>query len=247
MEERWNEIKSIWRKNRLIFIFSVGSLMFLAGFIIGTASYTSQPDWLSNFSENFWTEVLGIIVTVVVIDRIYAMNSLRDRKILLFNQLKSHANSVAIDALEQIRREDWLEEALTYHYDKKEDRVSLRRLEIQQGNLNGVELSNVDFRTSKLFKTDLRNAKLLGCDLAFSQVKCAFLGNTDLRGCDLYEIKGMFNVAVKSEFIILPDGTQWQSSEDWERFVDSNHDLYLVTRAKINDVRRDDLCLPPLK
>lgn len=246
MEERWNEIKVIWRKNRLLLPFSIGILMFFAGFIIGTASYASQPEWLANFSENFWPEAIGILLTVIVIDRIYAANSLHNRKLLLFNRLRSHANSVAVDALEQIRREGWLDEALAYYYNEKEGRVSLRRLEIQHASLNGIELRNVEFRTSKLFRTDLRNAKLLGCDLAFSNVREAFLGNTDLRGCDLYRIKGKFAIHLDSEASILPDGTLLNSQNDFYRFFDDSHPEYKATRIKINEVRKE-LGLPPVE
>jgi hypothetical protein len=245
MEERWNEIKAIWRKNRLLLPFSVGSLMFFAGFIIGTASYMSQPEWLSNFSENFWIEAIGILITVIVIDRIYAANSLHDRKILLFNQLKSRANSVAVDALEQIRREGWLDEVLAY-YDNEGGRASLRHLELQHANLNGIELRNVELRTSKLYETDLRNAKLIGCDLAFSNVRNAFLGNTDLRGCDLFRIEGEFAIHSGSDASILPDGTLWSRQTDFSRFSDDSHPEYKATRIKINEIRKY-VGLPPVE
>jgi uncharacterized membrane protein (DUF485 family) len=243
MEKRWHEIKVIWQENRLMAPFSIGVLTFFVGFIVGRAS--SQPDWLTTFSGNFSTEAIGLLITVFVVDRIYAANRRHDRKIILFNQLKSRANAVAIDALEQIRREGWLTEALAYYTDK-EGRISLRRLEFQQANLNGVELTNVELRTSKLFKTDLRNAKLLGCDLAFSDVEDAFLGNTDLRGCDLYAIKNEFAIHADSAPSILPDGTVWNPQDGFDRFRDDSHPEYEATRIKINEVRKE-LGLPPVE
>lgn len=244
MENRWNEIKAIWRKNRLLAAFSFGSLMFSAGFIIATASYASQPKWLTTFSENFWTEAVGILITVIVIDRIYAANSLHERKILLFNQLKSRANSVAVDALEQIQRQGWLDEAQAYYFDDKKDKVVLRRLELQGASLNGIRLENVELRTSNLYKTGMRNASFIGCDFAFSNVENAFLGKTDLRGCDLYKIEGEFAIDPNSDASILPDGTLWNMQTDFSRFSDPEHHRYKETRVEINQVRQELGLLP---
>ena len=245
MDERWNEIKSIWSKNRLLLPLLIGVLLFFAGFIVGTGSYTSQPNWLTGFAENFWTEAIGILLTVLVIDRIYAANNLHERKRRLFNQLKSRANPVAVDAIEQIIRENWLEEALAYFFEPSSQQSDLRNLQLHNAYLRGLRLENVDLRASDLRSADLLDVKLIGCDLAFCNLDGVFWGSLDLRGSDLYQIKGKTKVAHKSKFIILPDGTHWQSTEDWARFVIPEHELYQVTRNKINEIR-DGLGLPPL-
>ena len=119
--------------------------------------------------EGLFTEIVGILITVLLFGRWIAINDQERYKKSLIRQARSRANSNAIDAIETIREEGWLEE----------EGISL----LEGRNLSGADLSGVNLRNAYLLGTQFNGkAKLDRADFSGSH-----LGNAQFIGAQLSE------------------------------------------------------------
>jgi hypothetical protein len=93
----------------------------------------------------------------------------------LIHDMGSQINTVAIHAVDELRREGWLT-------DGSLQGAELRRNSgIENGYITGVEL-----RQANLQGADMNNAKLEGADLEYAQLQHADLIGSDLQSASLY-------------------------------------------------------------
>lgn len=76
MDKRWNDIKQIWLNSNVWLWFLPGLVLgIVVGLVLGTANsstfssigYFFTKNW---FADGIWPEVLGMIITVFIIDRL---------------------------------------------------------------------------------------------------------------------------------------------------------------------------------
>ncbi len=208
MDERWNEIKAIWKDNQWLYS--------AIGFIFGVVAFPALQLISSNFEglvRDLVPETFGIAFTVLLIDRLYASrsqkNALIDLKQRLISEAGSTSNEVAKHAFHELRKRGWL--------------VG------DEGILVGVDLRNADLRDAHLWDANLR-----GCYLWRANLKGSHLDGTDLRGADLtdacledayltYATDGHIDAVIFDETTILPDRRHWHPTINMKKYIDANH------------------------
>jgi uncharacterized protein YjbI with pentapeptide repeats len=206
--------------------------------------------------------VIGIGLTYLVIEVVVQQNSKREaenqRKKTLILQLGSENNDFALEARRHLKSEKWLydgslqginlinsnlQEAdlsqadlrgayLSYAKLKK---ATLFQVELQNAQMNGANLQSTRLMQAKLQRANLSNANLQEANLFEAKLEGANLSGADLTGAHLKgaDLKG---VIWQDEFLgtaTLPDGKEWKSKSDINRFVDSE-DPEFGTPRQIN-------------
>jgi uncharacterized protein YjbI with pentapeptide repeats len=118
--------------------------------------------------------------------------------------------------------------------------ASLRETNLSNANLRSANLSNADLYLANLSEATLVLANLSNADLENANLNEANLENADLSGANLRHAEfsnvnlngvDLTNAHLESTFFsnvtldsaTLPDGTQWTSDTDFERFTNPNH------------------------
>lgn len=168
-----------------------------------------------NFLGSLYSELIGILGTIIIVDRLNAHRTERALQEDLIAQVGSHSNEFALYAIERLRKRGWL----------IGKRGRLSRLMLERANLR-----NVDLRRANLFRTQFIDASLQGALLNGADLREAQFRNTDLCGADLRSanlLGASFHQNTRmDERTILPDGSTYNPAWDvrqLERFTRPDH------------------------
>lgn len=140
----------------------------------------------SDFDMNLTTEIIGIVITIFVIDRRNSRRELRRYQQQLVDEAASTSNETAKHAIHTIRRKEWLEADASILRGKNLIGSNLEAINLSNANLRGTYLDSANLQMAVLHKTvlteaSLINAKLRGAQLLFTELQDAFLSSADLR------------------------------------------------------------------
>lgn len=164
---------------------------------------------------NLGIEFGGAIVTFILIEQILARNE--ERKMLncrVAPRIRSRVNAVAIEAVDQLRREGWLFDG------------SLRGAYLSGANLEGADLQDANLQNTLLIAANLENAHLLNTNLRGAHLGRANLRSANLLGTNLFDANledTTLGGATLDTHTMLPDGTYWKPDTDLKRFTDPSH------------------------
>lgn len=136
--------------------------------------YLYPEEWIlgrviKQFYANASTELIGITITVLIVDYLIECREERQLKSRLISEMRSRYNVIALRAVNEMRfLHDWLEDG------------SLQNVYLFRANLKGAGLSGANLRNAGLMETKLKNA-----DLSQSDLSGSILNHADLRGSDL--------------------------------------------------------------
>lgn len=155
-------------------------IVFAAGLVIVMMLYYSGK-YLLRFSgsdEGLFVEIIGILITVLLIERLRAIDDTKRYRQKLVHQARSKSNSNAIDAIDLIRYEKWL---LKDESPQILSGTNLSGADLTGANLRKANLKATQFNdNARLDKADLRDALLRNASFVGAQ-----LNETDFRGADL--------------------------------------------------------------
>ncbi len=166
-------------KRLKIALWVIGLVGFIAA-IIGTL-YTSR---LADLLQNLGTEMVGIVVTVAIIDRIYKRGEEKELMEKLIRQMRSRNNADATEAVRELAAHGWLKDGTLHGRNFFE--ANLNKVLLFGASLEGCHLSQVNFKEAILSQANLRGAGLQQADLR----------EADLVDADL-ELTHMFDANVK--------------------------------------------------
>jgi hypothetical protein len=241
-----NEIVQMWRRD--------GRLYAIAGFVAGVMVFpllaSLGGDRLTGFLQELVPELVGIGLTVFLIDRIIQRRDERNAEAALKRQLVidvgSRSNEKAKDAVHQLWRKEWLhgEDGLLKDADLGEANLEeaflpgvnlqqayLAFANLQRAALWGANLQDARLGNAKLQRADLQKANLQGADFWN-----AYFANADLRGAKLEganlrwaDLQGaQLTAATFDQSTILPNGEFWTPETDMQRFTDpTSSDFFL--------------------
>lgn len=151
-----------------------GCIIFLGvlGSIPGPIPYIN---WFTEFYRGMSSELIGIGITVLIIDNANEMMKRREEKKRLILQMGSPDNAFAREAVRQLRVRGWLTDG------------SLKNAILLKANLRGAILRGVILRGAILVEADLRGADLIEANLDEAILVKADLSGADMRGADLVE------------------------------------------------------------
>lgn len=175
-------------------------------------------------SGNLFTEILGILFTIAVIDRIYDNKIKNEFKNRLIREMASNDNSISRRAIRELRANKWLidkslhgaylesanlegaelQNADLYKSILRKSNLStaiLTQANLEYSNLEKADLSNAMLDYATLNNANLREANLSNCDLSFSSLRNCNLNNTDLANANL-TYTNLSNTKVSDEKLI---------------------------------------------
>lgn len=187
-DERWEDIRRIWseKENQWLYILiGVAVGLFLSPFL------TIRGD----IASTLLPEAVGILFTVVVIERFNERRARRQLKEQLIRQMRSTDNGIALQALEELKARKW-----GFGRD-----VSLQGAMLSRANLEGAELhlgneelysdtgkheaiinlERADLSLANLEFADLRRANLQQADLGSAYLEDAQILHTNLCGAQM--------------------------------------------------------------
>lgn len=204
----------------------VAFLLLLGAFLIYIVGYQANHNTqvmlsvvLNDFYVNLSSELVGIMITVLLIDTFSAIRQTRQEKESLALQMASPNNMFALEAIRILKSKGWHRDGTLWHRNLHYANLAhadLVEVEFRQSILRGANLSDTDcsathFGHCNLYAVDFENANLTGT-VFFG----ADLSEANLRGVLFIEHK-------MDENTILPDGSKWSYQADLSRFVDPEH------------------------
>lgn len=250
---RWQEIIIIWQDNRWLYV--------IAGLFVGmlaAPAIQQITNDLNNLIGNLVPEAIGIIFTVLILDRLAENRSRENLKQQLLNELKSPAAGQATAALAWLKRENWLEADTLIGADLHRvnwDSAYVGDLNLERANLNGANLRNIstqfmetdgtrsehpiNLSNASLRYAHLEEATLVEADLSYAVLEHAHLDNAVLIKANLIgsDLSHAVLTDIKWADAILPDGTQWTPETNISRFTNPVHPEFEKTRLQINAIR----------
>lgn len=128
--------------------------------------------------EGLLTETLGIVITLLIIERIIRIqNEFRERDRLV-RRVGSSSNETAKSALDELRKSDWLSRGILRNTD-------LSGANLQYANLKDVDLSGANLTDANLSHANLENANLSGANLTDTDLNYAILAGAKFKEAKL--------------------------------------------------------------
>ena len=156
----------------------VGSILLLAGILVGFLHLYPEnwifADVIKDFYANASTELVGIAISVLLIDTLYEYRQKMQLKKQLIREMRSPDNGIARRAVEELRAHEWL-------FDGSLKKAPLKRANLAGGNLKRAILDRADFRGANLRNASFRNASMEAVILSGANLEGALL-----RGAKLY-------------------------------------------------------------
>jgi len=137
---------------------------------------TSPLSWKAAI-ENLSAELIGMAITVLVLDRLYAYRDQQREKQRIILQMASPSNDFALQATRIAEDEKWLFDG------------SLRGINFSLANLKNSLLWGGKFEEAKFVLANLENANLRECQFQKTRFSKANMRNSDLRDANLIEAR----------------------------------------------------------
>lgn len=177
---RWQEIGTIWKQYSGLYAF--------AGFLLGFVTYPALQAVgfsLGQFIISIAPEIVGIFITVVIIDTFYRRREEERLKHDLIREMGSFANPVAIRAVEALRDKGWLTDGTLIH--KKFHQAELKYADLSNAVLNRCRFAGANWQNVKAYHLQLTGGQLGGIDLRKSQLNVSNLAHTNINDADARE------------------------------------------------------------
>ncbi len=148
---------------------------------------------VADFYANISAELIGIVITVLIIDQLYERSRIRQLKERLIRLMGSTDNTLVRIAVGELRARGWLEDGTlctNSFYQSNLSGAMLSSANLQQGDFTQANLANSDFKWSNfsnacLTYAFLENSMLIGANLSGADLGGAYLIETDLKDADL--------------------------------------------------------------
>lgn len=191
-DQRWQHIQSFWKDERATYELLGGIALVLIGLWFGVNVFGASPAEELGYWTNVFTEGLGVLVTIFVVNWFAARRDIRNRRKSLISQMYSQSSDFAVDAIRQLRDSGWLDTILQEEGDL--GRVQWKGVDLRDVDLRGLYLGMANLQNAVLWGTDLRAAQLSGADLRDAtlfgtNLNGANLQDADLRGAKLFRAK----------------------------------------------------------
>lgn len=184
--------------------------------------------------SNVGSELMGIVITVWIIDSLNHHRSTNEEKDRLILQMGSPDLAFAREAVRILRQKAWLTDGTLQGKDFS--MANLKETDLNDADLRGAWLSGAQLNDSKLInanlydawlsEADLRGANLFTANLQKANLRGAYLRSANLGGANLQGAKleranlggANLNSVICDETTILPDGTKWTPDIDLSHF-----------------------------
>lgn len=158
--------------DRSVYDLAAGVLLVIVATVIGLALFPNDR----GFQGNLYTTILGVLITIFVLDRraerreaLRAENELKAR---LIREMGSSVNEVAIRAVEELRAKGWLTDGTAAG-------TRLQSANLEHANLQDARLQAADLLMANLQSVDLSGAYLREATLVMANLQGAEAGGKE--------------------------------------------------------------------
>ena len=182
-KSRWDEIRQIHIESATAYRILGGIALVGIGVLVGANLFAVDKD---GYSLNVYTEALGVVATVLIVDTLYRYRdeqrreqNLKDR---LLREICSPEPDVVRSAFHEIRRRKKMfgEKSIL-----KGEMLKVARpgtVDLSYANLSGADLSSRDLQGFMFVRTNFSGANLARCKLNSAPLTNANLENANLEG-----------------------------------------------------------------
>lgn len=163
---RWLQLLGITLIYAAVFGILVAGGDWLFGSYLPTVMSASRVAYLNDLFSEFF----GMVMIVVIVDRLNAHRMQRELAEELLVQAGSRSNAFALYAIDRLRAEHWL---------------TGRGGRLRRANLSGANLQGANLSGANLRRVNLTDASLRDADLSYADLGQAVLSNADLAGARL--------------------------------------------------------------
>ena len=194
----------------VIWVFAIMAILFV---LFAVALGATNSDLLLNVG----TEIMGIVITVLVINEYYDLRGRSELKMKLIREMGSRDNSDALKAVRELSAHEWLSDG------------SLIGKDFSHADLSDVDLKDSDLRESSLVCTSFRNAwlsraQLCNAVLYHAMFEDAILNAANFIGAKFSNIDEQLKEARFMVGAVMPDGEGYDGRyrlKDDEAIIDS--------------------------
>ena len=164
----------------------------MAGAVNGPVPYPPIPASLVELHQDLAVELVGIGITVLVVDYAYEKSLEIEEKRKLTIQLGSRDNNLTKEAARGLKVRGWIDKGVLVGAELSDARlvdVDLQNADMREAILNRAELNNADLTDADLRKANLEDAELIEACLVRADLRGAELADADLRRADLTSAK----------------------------------------------------------
>lgn len=139
---------------------------------VGLIGLNEDSGWFKDLAP----EMIGISVTILIIDSLYNFRLEQHEKQHILEQLASHSNEFALEATRIARKRDWIVDG------------TLRKVDLSKANLADADLSQANLQETNLYGANLQRAWLSSESDGYwlqSQMLPFFLSDISRRGANL--------------------------------------------------------------
>lgn len=180
------------------------------------------------FYANISSELLSILITVLIIERLNNIRQDKQELTRLKALLASNEAVVTKIAVGELKALGWLEDGSLQRTDLF--RANLSGADLVHANLSGAilceaNLSGANLNHANLSGTNLEGANLSGTHLPFANLSGASFGEANLSGAILIlaDLSGADFTEANLSDMMLPNGKRWTPETDMERFTNLDH------------------------
>ncbi len=186
-----NLLTQVWEEERYryaLFGFAGGALTVIALELLLNLR-------LGTLFGGFIPELIGVVVTIKLIEELYNRRETAQRKRELVRQVANKNNRIAVNAVAELNDQGWLvgDEGALQKQDLSEANLesarfwyaNLREARLWFTNLKFVEFWNADLSNAELVGVDLTGAKMVGANLEGADLSFATLTDTDWRNANM--------------------------------------------------------------
>ena len=134
------------------------------------------------------TEAISTAIAVIVLNELGMIRAAAQEKRIIIEQMGSHANDAALEAVRLARKHGWLEDGSLADVELSGANlkdVDLSKARLEGANLNGAHLDGASLYHAHLDGANLRSADMEGANLSSAYMKGANLKGANLKGAHL--------------------------------------------------------------
>jgi len=215
MTTRWRMIRDLWQQNQWLLV--------LSGWVIGILTLPMLQAIgtdILGFINDLVPEAVGILFTVLIIDRLDARRELEQLQNRLMREATGQSNEMAKSAIDWMQYEDWLDGDESLLAGQQAWRAKMQGVNLYQANLEKTDFYRSSLEGANLYDVVARNTNFAYTNLEGADFVCADLTGANLEGANLKD--AVFFHPNQSP-AILPDGKAWTTETEIERFTDPAH------------------------
>ena len=261
-DERQQRLQEIDKQYPHSYRIIAGIVLVSIAAAVGAAVVADRDGYITNL----FTELLSIGVTIFVLDTLAAIRADKQLKAQLIREMGSTDNGIATRAMNELTARDWLTDGSLQGADLRGanlQEANLREANLQEAdlwkaNLQETRLGEANLQEARLGEVNLQEALLVGTNLQEAFLRGANLYKANLVGANLHKAglreanlhkANLWGANLQEAFLlgaefnedtVLPDGNNWTSETDMERFTDPNHPSFWRSNVPSSPAYRGD-------